>query len=88
MFFLIRVLTDRPPSLILLAYMQTRSAVRKMVDSTLEQQGTTLPAFIAGHRADGYTIEEAWIELRRVTRVPVALRTLYGWLEREEKKAS
>lgn len=65
------------------ADMQRPSALRRMVDQKLN---VPLVEFIDLHRADGYTVEEAWIELRRITQVPVALRTLYVWLEREEAK--
>jgi hypothetical protein len=52
-----------------------------MVDSKLD---APLTEWIASVRADGRTVEEAWIELREVTQVPVALRTLYVWLERDQ----
>lgn len=67
------------------ADMQRPSALRRMVDQKLS---VSLVEFIEAARADGSTVEEAWIELRKVTQVPVALRTLYVWLEREERQAS
>ena len=71
---------------IMCEYMQRPSSLRRMVDSKLD---APLTEWIASVRADGRTVEEAWIELREVTQVPVALRTLYVWLERDqEKKAS
>lgn len=67
------------------ADMQRPSALRRMVDQKL---GVPLVEWIAERRSVGLTTEEAWIELRQDTQVPIALRTLYVWLEREERKAS
>lgn len=64
-------------------YMQRPSALRRMVDDRLGESATQ---WIGKRRQQGRSVEEAWIALREVTQVPIALRTLYVWLEKEESK--
>lgn len=71
------------------AYMQKRSALRRMVDLELEVTGNPdLAEYIAAKRAAGHTVEEALTALREVTGVPVALRTLWAWLKADEESVA
>lgn len=61
------------------------SALRRVVDDRLTDHDTTFADFVRDSRDRGNTIEETWIELRDITDVPVAVRTLYRWVESLEK---
>jgi len=65
-----------------------RSAVRRLVDERLQSRGTNLGAFLEQSKASGRTLEEAWIDLRKTTGIPFAVRTLYRWAEEFEEVAS
>lgn len=61
------------------------STARKVVDDALTRRDTDFRAFVEGGRSQGKTIEEIWIDLRSVTGVPIAVRTMYRWVEDLEK---
>lgn len=63
--------------------MQT-STVRTLVDKALADQETNLNQYITEQREQGKALEEIWIELRELTDIPFALRTLYRWAQIEE----
>lgn len=63
------------------------SAHRLQVDQALARRGTDLPSFIKAGQQQGKSMEEIWMDLRHMTGVSFAVRTLYRWvgdLEPEE----
>ena len=65
--------------------MRSSSTLRRVVDNRLTDHDTTFADFVAESRGRGNTIEETWIELRDVTGIPVAVRTMYRWIESLEE---
>lgn len=61
------------------------SATRKLVDEALDRRDTDLETFVSAGRTQGKSIEEIWLDLRNVTGVPFAVRTLYYWIEKLER---
>lgn len=58
------------------------STLRKVVDERLVGFGG-FSQFINDGRANGKTVEDLWVELRRITGISLALRTVYVWLKQD-----
>ena len=66
----------------------SRSYQRSLVDEALAAQGSDLGAFVEAAKAQGKSIEEMWLELRRISGVAFTSRTFYRWIEGLEVRAS
>ena len=67
--------------------MRQTSTLKRMVDDRLEARGLSFASFVENGRRSGKTTEELWADLRDITGVPVAVRTMYRWVENMEQVA-
>lgn len=58
--------------------------IRSLVEKELEDQGTDLESFIAARRSEK-SVREITAELNEATGIPITWRTLYRWIDAEEK---
>lgn len=58
---------------------------RVLVDKALAKRDTDLLTFVEAGKTQGKSIEEVWMDLRQVSGVPFSVRTLYRWLDKEER---
>lgn len=65
--------------------MTQTTTLRTLVDRELEARDTTFKDFINTARADGKSINQAASELRQITGIPVARRTVYYWVNDLER---
>jgi len=68
--------------------MTERSTLYKMVESALENQGTSLTALLLGLLDDGESFDDITGLIRDRTGVPVSSRTVRRWAERVTKEVA
>lgn len=58
---------------------------RMQVEAALAKRDTDLPSFIDAGQQQGKSMEEIWMDLRHISGVPFAVRTLYRWHDQLRK---
>lgn len=65
--------------------MPKTSTIRLVVEKAFTDRGTSFDTFVQDLRTSGTPVEEIARQVRLITGVPIADRTLYRWVRNMEK---